>query len=63
MSRAETNDSNVTSIKDVKSWLGIALDAWFGEEAGRWAFQPFALSIWQEPDVARDLARISHHRV
>ncbi len=44
---------------DVKSWLSTALDAWFEEDAGRWAFRPFALHIGQrESDLARDLRTI-----
>ena len=52
------SDSDAAPVMDVQSWLGTALDAWFREDAGRWAFQPFALSIGHDPELARDLVAV-----
>ena len=51
-------DTSPAVVPNVKSWLETALDAWFREDADRWAFQPFALSIGHESDLARDLALV-----
>ena len=42
----------------VKSWLKTALDGWFDDDAGRWAFTPLELEIGRQADLAHDLQEI-----
>ena len=42
----------------VKSWLKTALDGYFDDDSGRWAFTPLELEIGRQADLAHDLKEI-----
>ena len=51
-------DSNQASAGAVKSWLKTALDGYFDDDSGRWAFTPLELEIGRQADLAHDLKEI-----
>ena len=48
-------DPNRAPRGSVKSWLKTALDGYFDDDAGRWAFAPLELEIGRHADLAHDL--------
>ena len=55
---ARSFDSNQASTGAVKSWLKTALDGYFDDDSGRWAFAPLELEIGRQADLAHDLKEI-----
>ena len=51
-------DPNQASTGAVKSWLKTALDGYFDDDSGRWAFTPLELEIGRQADLAHDLKEI-----
>ena len=51
-------DPNQASTGAVKSWLMTALDSYFDDDSGRWAFTPLELEIGRQADLAHDLKEI-----
>ena len=46
------------SSATVKLWLKTALDGYFDDDSGRWAFSPLELEIGRQADLAHDLKDI-----
>ena len=51
-------DPDQASKEAVKAWLKTALDGYFEDDAGRWAFVPLELRIGRQADLAHDLKEI-----
>ena len=51
-------DPHQASREAVKAWLKTALDGYFEDDAGRWAFMPLELRIGGQADLAHDLKEI-----
>ena len=50
-------DANTADTERVALWLGTALDSYFNDDAGRWAFQPLEAYIGRQ-DLAEDIRAI-----
>ena len=51
----QSYDPNQAPKGSVKCWLKTALDGYFDDDAGRWAFVPLELEIGRHADLAHDL--------
>ena len=58
MSTESTFDARTTDTRQVTQWLEVALDGYFKDNLGRWAFRPFEQHIGARDDLADDLCAI-----
>ena len=58
MSTPPTFDANTADTRRIGRWLGTALDGYFKDDIGRWAFRPLEQHIGLHDDLADDLCAI-----
>ena len=58
MPTAPTFDPNSDDTRSIAQWLETALDGYFKDDIGRWAFRPLEQHIGVRDDVADDLCAI-----
>lgn len=58
---AEAPSADSWTYDQTKSWMRVALENYFFEEKGRWAFEPFELQVKRDIDITFDLKNIYHH--
>ena len=58
MLTAPTFDPNSADTRSIAQWLETALDGYFKDDIGRWAFRPLEQHIGVRDDVADDLCAI-----
>ena len=58
MTTAPTFDPNSADTRGIAQWLETALDGYFEDDIGRWAFRPLEQHIGVRDDLAGDLCAI-----